>query len=125
MSRWVSIMTTSMNTPSNPLAMGVLDGAPGNLPDVGELTRLANEFYSTPPGYSTPPAARVTGKPSSGAHVPPTGIGESAAWSPWSSSASSAFETSHNVVPGSAAAAPVPPSFVDHRPAGIPSEVPG
>ena len=57
--------------------------------------------------------------------MPPTGIGESAPWSPWSSSASSAFGTSHNVVPALCGAAPLPPSFVDNRPAGIPSEVPG
>ena len=119
-------MTTSMNTPSNPLALGALNGAgvPGDLPDVAELTRLANEFYSTPPGYSDSTGTAVIGKPPGEVNVPPSGIGDSAAWSPWSSSASSAFGTPYNV-PHSAAGAHVAPSFVDNRPAGIPSEVPG
>src|SRR4051812_44174759 len=121
MSRWANIMTTSMNTPSNPWGMVGPDEAPGELPDVRELTRLANEFYSTPPGSSTAPGARVTGKPSGGPNMPPSGIGESA---PWSSPASAAFGTPYNV-PDSAASAHVPPPFAGNHRLGIPGEVPG
>src|SRR4051794_18899244 len=106
MSRWANIITTSMNTPSNPWGTDGSDGAPGHLPHVGELTRLANEFYSTPPGSSTAPGARVTGKPSSGPDMSPSGIGDSA---PWSSPASAALGTPYDV-PVSAASAHAPPS---------------
>ncbi len=77
-------------------------------------TRLANEFYSTPPGNSTPSGPRVAGKPSSPS-VPPSGISESARSS----------GTAYNV-PDSAAAAPVPSSFaVDNRPRGYQKRFPG
>ena len=116
-------MTTSMNTPSDPFGAGALDGAgvPGDLPDVMELTRLANEFYANPPGYSTPPGPRVSGKQPAEVDVPPPGMGNSAAWP---ASPSPTFGTPYNV-PHSAAGMHVGPSFLDNRPAGIPSEVPG
>ena len=116
-------MTTSMNTPSDPFGAGALNGAgvPGDLPDVMELTRLANEFYANPPGYSTPPGPRVSGKQPAEVDVPPPGMGNSAAWP---ASPSPTFGAPYNV-PHSAAGMHVAPSFLDNRPAGIPSEVPG
>ena len=112
-----------MNTPSDPFGAGALNGAgvPGDLPDVIELTRLANEFYANPPGYSTPPGPRVSGKQPAEVDVPPPGMGElrGLACIP-----SPAFGTPYNV-PHSAAGTHVAPSFLDNRPAGIPSEVPG
>ena len=64
-----------MNTPSNPLPLGALSGAgvPDGLPDVTELTRLANEFYSTPPGYPTH-RGRGIGEPPGEVNEPPSGI---------------------------------------------------
>ncbi len=114
-------MTTSMNTPSNPLGAGGLNEAAGNLPDVAELTRLANEFYSAPPGYSTPPGPRVSGKQPAEVAAPPPGMGTFAAWP---ASPSPTVGTPYNV-PHSATGTHVAPSFLDNRPAGIPSEVPG
>lgn len=72
-------MTTSMNTPNNPMG-GALNDAPGNLPDIEELTCIANALYSAPPGYSTSPGLRSGGKqPSIGS--PPCSIREADPWS--------------------------------------------
>ncbi len=109
-----------MNTPSNPFGTGVLNGAgvPGGLPDVAELTRLANEFYSTPPGYST--RCGVTRCRETSRRPQHRAVRRSEA----ALSSSPASGKAYNV-PHSAAGANVAPSFLDNRPAGIPSEVPG
>ncbi|MDN5936252.1 MAG: SufS family cysteine desulfurase, partial [Nitrosospira sp.] len=87
---------------NNPPSPGAGDGAakPGYLPSIEELTRLANEMFSTPPGTE-----QVSGIPFDTGTGIPTGSSSGAPYK----------------VPHSAAAAPHPRSMA---PSGAPSGVP-
>ncbi|ARO88343.1 aminotransferase [Nitrosospira lacus] len=97
-----------MSTSNRPELGETSGGTPGYLPDIGELTRMVNEMFSTPPGME-----RVSAYPSS----VPSGIssGMRAGIPAWSSS-----EVPYEV-PHSAAAAPNPRSMA---PSEAPSTVP-
>ena len=58
-----------MNTSNRPDLGETLGGTPGYLPDIGELTRMVNEMFSTPPGME-----RVSVNPSSVSSSIPSGV---------------------------------------------------
>ncbi|SCX76155.1 cysteine desulfurase / selenocysteine lyase [Nitrosospira sp. Nsp13] len=58
-----------MSTSNRPDLGETLGGTPGYLPDIGELTRMVNEMFSTPPGME-----RVSVNPSSVSSSIPSGV---------------------------------------------------
>ncbi len=101
-----------MSTSNRPDVGETLGGKPGYLPDMGELTRMANEMFSTPPGVER--VSTNSSGVSSGA-TPGAGAGVPGSWS----------STTPYEVPHSAAASPIRESRVRTKPPfGTPHEVP-
>ncbi|PTR06212.1 cysteine desulfurase/selenocysteine lyase [Nitrosospira sp. Nsp5] len=92
-----------MSTSNRPDLGETLGGTPGYLPDIGELTRMVNEMFSTPPGME-----HVSTNPSSASSSIPSGVSSGmGAGIP----AGYASEVPYGT-PGSAATTPDPKSVI-------------